>query len=201
MFRIVKDLLRYNREFAVGAMLILFVVAISLASFFSPYPSELQYVVPFDTPPSWDHPFGTNSRGQDVFWQLTFAIRNSLLFGITVAVLSRLIALVVGLTSGYIGGIVDRILMSINDTFVVFPPFPILVLVYFIFKDHMSWALLAVAMACLGWPYDARLIRSVALSLRTRDFTTQSLFSGMTTRQILEEEHLPLCCLSCLRRP
>jgi peptide/nickel transport system permease protein len=191
MFRIVKDLLRYNREFAVGAMLILFVVAISLASFFSPYPSELQYVVPFDTPPSWDHPFGTNSRGQDVFWQLTFAIRNSLLFGITVAVLSRLIALVVGLTSGYIGGIVDRILMSINDTFVVFPPFPILVLVYFIFKDHMSWALLAVAMACLGWPYDARLIRSVALSLRTRDFTTQSLFSGMTTRQILVEEHLP----------
>ena len=68
--------------------------------------------------------------------------------------------------------------LSINDTFVVFPPFPILVLVYFIFKDHMSWALLAVAMASLGWPYDARLIRSVALSLRTREFTTQSLFSG-----------------------
>jgi len=81
--------------------------------------------------------------------------------------------------------------MSINDTFIVFPPFPILVLVYFVFKDHMSWALLAVAMASLGWPYDARLIRSVALSLRTREFTTQSLFSGMSTRQILLEEHLP----------
>jgi peptide/nickel transport system permease protein len=191
MFRILTDLLRYNREFALGAILILLVVAMSLASFFSPYPSGLQYVVPFDVPPSWDHPFGTNSRGQDVFWQLTFAIRNSLLFGITVALLSRLVALVVGLTSGYIGGIVDRILMSINDTFVVFPPFPILVLVYFIFKDHMSWALLAAAMASLGWPYDARLIRSVALSLRTREFTTQSLFSGMSTRQILVEEHLP----------
>ena len=191
MFRILKDLLRYNREFALGAILILLVVAMSLASFFSPYPSQLQYVVPFDMPPSWDHPFGTNSRGQDVFWQLTFAIRNSLLFGVTVALLSRLIALAVGLTSGYIGGIVDSVLMSINDTFVVFPPFPILVLVYFIFKDHMSWALLAVAMAFLGWPYDSRLIRSVALSLRTREFTTQSLFSGMSTRQILVEEHLP----------
>ena len=55
----------------------------------------------------------------------------------------------------------------------------------------MSWALLAVAMASLGWPYDARLIRSVALSLRTREFTTQSVFSGMSTRQILVEEHLP----------
>ena len=191
MFLILKDLLRYNREFALGAILILFVVAMSLASFFSPYPSQLQYVVPFDMPPSWDHPFGTNSRGQDVFWQLTFAIRNSLLFGATVALLSRVIALAVGLTSGYIGGLVDSVLMSINDTFVVFPPFPILVLVYFIFKDHMSWALLAVAMASLGWPYDSRLIRSVALSLRSREFTTQSLFSGMSTRQILVEEHLP----------
>ncbi len=191
MFRILRDLLRYNREFALGAILILLVVAMSLASFFSPYPSGLQYVVPFDVPPSWGHLFGTNSRGQDVFWQLTFAIRNSLLFGITVAVLSRFIALLVGLTSGYVGGVVDGVLMSINDTFVVFPPFPILVLVYFIFKDHMSWVLLAVAMASLGWPYDARLIRSVALSLRTREFTTQSLFSGMSTRQILVEEHLP----------
>ena len=191
MARILRDLLRTNREFALGAALILLVAAMSLASFFSPYPSALQYVVPFDMPPSWAHPFGTNSRGQDVFWQLTFAIRNSLLFGITVALMSRLVALVVGLTSGYIGGIVDGVLMSINDTFVVFPPFPILVLVYFVFKDHMSWALLAVAMASLGWPYDARLIRSVALSLRSREFTTQSLFSGMSTGQILVEEHLP----------
>jgi peptide/nickel transport system permease protein len=191
MFSIVKDLLRYNREFALGAILILLVVAMSAASYVSPYSAGMQYVVPFDTPPSWQYPFGTNSRGQDVFWQLTFAIRNSLLFGLTVAVLSRVVALVVGLTSGYLGGMVDRILMSINDSFIVFPPFPILVLVYFIFKDHMSWALLAVAMASLGWPYDARLIRSVALSLRTREFTTQSLFSGMSTRQILVEEHLP----------
>lgn len=191
MFRIARDLFRYNREFALGAILILLVVAMALASFFSPYAPELQYVVPFDLPPSWAYPFGTNSRGQDVFWQLTFAIRNSLLFGITVALFSRVISLVIGLTSGYVGGLVDRILMSINDTFVVFPPFPILVLVYFVFKDHMTWALLAIAMASLGWPYDARLIRSVALSLRTREFTTQSVFSGMSTRQILMEEHLP----------
>ena len=187
----IRDLFRFNREFAIGAILILIVAAVSLASFFSPYDVRLQYVVPFDAPPSWTYLLGTNSRGQDVFWQLTFAIRNSLLFGITVALISRIISLVVGLTSGYLGGTVDRVLMSINDTFVIFPPFPILVLVYFIFKDHMSWPLLAVAMASLGWPYDARLIRAVALSLRTREFTTQSVFSGMSTRQILFQEHLP----------
>ena len=97
----------------------------------------------------------------------------------------------IGLVAGYVGGIVDRVLMSINDTFVVIPLFPILVLFYFVMRDQMSWALLALAMACLGWAYDARLIRSVAMSLRTREFTATSIFSGMSTRQILVQEHLP----------
>src|SRR5690606_415676 len=44
---------------------------------------------------------------------------------------------------------------------------------------------------CLGWAYDARLIRSIVLSLRTREFTEHSVFSGMTTRQIVTQEHLP----------
>ena len=55
----------------------------------------------------------------------------------------------------------------------------------------MSWLMLALIMACLGWAYDARLIRSVAMSLKTREFTQSSVFSGMTTREILVQEHLP----------
>jgi peptide/nickel transport system permease protein len=81
--------------------------------------------------------------------------------------------------------------MSINDTFIVIPLFPILVLFYFVMREHMSWGLLALMMACLGWAYDARLIRSVAMGLRTREFTETGIFSGMSTRQILVEEHLP----------
>jgi len=134
---------------------------------------------------------GTISRGQDIFWVLTFAIRNTLIFGFSVAFLSRVISLFVGLVSGYLGGIVDRVLMSINDTFVVIPLFPILVLFYFVMRDNMNWIMLTVVMACLGWAYDARLIRSIAMSLRTREFTEQSIFSGMSTRQILTQEHLP----------
>ena len=191
MLKVVRDLFRHNREFAAGSILVLLVIGLVVASFFSPYPPLDSYVVPPDIPPSWDHLLGTNSRGQDVFWQLAVAMRNSLLFGISVAVISRAISLVIGLVSGYAGGIVDRILMSINDTFVVIPLFPILTLFYFMMHDHMSWTLLALAMASLGWPYDARLIRSVALSLRNREFTTQSIFSGMSMRQILLEDHLP----------
>jgi peptide/nickel transport system permease protein len=191
MLKIVRDLFRYNREFALGSVLAASVVGMAVLSAFSPYLPTLIYVVAPDLPPSSTHLFGTNSRGQDVFWQLTFAIRNTLLFGFSVAILSRIISLVVGMLSGYKGGLTDRVLMSINDTFIVIPLFPLLILFYFVMRDYMTWALLALVMACLGWAYDARLIRSVMMSLKTREFTRTSVFSGMKTREIVLREHLP----------
>lgn len=191
MWRILRDLLRTNRAFAAGVVLLGIVITVALLSFASPYPPNDAYVVPPDVPPCWAYPLGTNSRGQDVFWQLSVAIRNTLLFGVTVAFISRCLSLVIGLIAGYTGGAIDRLLMSINDTFIVIPLFPILVMLYFVLRDHMSWLLLALVMAGLGWAYDARLIRSVAMSLRTREFTETAIFSGMTTRQVLVQEHLP----------
>src|SRR3954453_6373626 len=188
---ILRDLLRYNVEFRIGVLLVGIVVLLAALSFASPYPPLDVYVVPPDVPPSRAYPFGTTSRGQDVFWQLTVAIRNTLTFGIAVALVSRVLSLTIGLVSGYKGGLIDRVLMSINDTFIIIPLFPILVLFYFVMRDSMSWALLAVIMAALGWAYDARLIRSVAMSLRTREFTSQCIFSGMSPRQIMTQEHLP----------
>src|SRR5690348_5959725 len=114
MHGVLRDLLRSNREFAIGIALLTFVVAMAAISVFSPYPPNDTYLVPPDVPPCRAYPLGTTSRGQDVFWLLTFAIRNSLLFGILVALLSRCLSLVIGLTAGYVGGIVDRVLMSIN---------------------------------------------------------------------------------------
>ena len=191
MFKIVRDLFRYNREFAGGAILMALILGMAALSAFSPYPPANIYVVAPDVPPSWAHPFGTSSRGQDVFWQLTVALRNTLLFGFAVAILSRLLSLLIGLVAGYRGGLTDRVLMSINDTFIVIPLFPLLILFYFVMRDYMNWALLALVIACLGWAYDARLIRSLMLSLKTREFTRTSVFSGMRMHEIVAQEHLP----------
>jgi peptide/nickel transport system permease protein len=191
MWVILKDLLKFNSEFRIGVVLIGIVTLMAALSFVSPYPPDATYVVAPDVPPNPSNWLGTTSRGQDVFWQLTFAIRNTLMFGLLVAILSRLLALLIGLVAGYSGGLIDRVLMSINDTFIIIPLFPLLILFYFVLRDRMSTVLLAVLMSCLGWAYDARLIRSVALSLKTREFTATSIFSGMTTREILLQQHLP----------
>ena len=191
MFKILRDLLRYNREFLLGTILILIIVGLIVSSFFSPYDENAIYVVIPDMPPSAEFWFGTTSRGQDVFWQIGASLRNTLLFGIIVAVISRLIALVVGLVSGYIGGRTDQIIMGINDTLGALPNIPILLLLVFVLRDQMTWSMLAVVAALLGWTHDSRLIRSVALSLRQREFTRHAVFSGMRTSQILIREHLP----------
>jgi peptide/nickel transport system permease protein len=191
MLAILRDLLRYNAEFRIGALLVGFVLVLSLLAGFSPYPPQDVYVVPPDVPPSLTYWFGTTSRGQDVFWEMTGALRNTLAFGVLVAAISRVIALVVGLVSGYLGGKADQAIMALNDTIGALPHIPILLLVYFVLRSQMSWVVLAVVASLLGWSYDSRLIRSVALSLRHREFTRHAVFSGMRTSQILIREHLP----------
>lgn len=191
MFKVIRDLLRFNLEFLAGAALTLLVVVYAALHGLSPLPATDIYLLPPDLPPSGEYWFGTTSRGQDVFWQLSAAIWNTITFGLVVTLLSRVIAIAVGMTSGYLGGAADRALMSVNDTFSALPNIPILLLVYFVMRDQMSWPILAVVAALLGWTYDSRLIRSVALSLRTREFTRHSVFAGMSTWRILWKEHLP----------
>lgn len=191
MISVFRDLIRYNIEFTIGLVLVGVVVAFAALSFISPVDPSLIYLAVPDQPPSAQHWFGTNSRGQDLFWQLSAAFRNSLIFGLTVAVLSRIISITVGLAAGYLGGWVDRVLMFINDIFVSVPIFPILVLFYFVLRSDLDTFTLALIMACLGWPFDARLIRSVARGLKHREFTRHAVFAGMSTRKVLLEEHLP----------
>ena len=149
------------------------------------------YQVAPDQPPSFDALFGTTSRGQDLFWLMTAALRNSLAFGLITALLSRVIAVWVGMYSGYKGGWIDKVLMSVNDSFVIMPVLPILLLLNFLLREQMNWFFMALMMALLGWAWDARLIRSQVLSLKERIFSETAVFCGMSTRRIIFKEHLP----------
>ena len=191
MLRVLRDLLRYDGRFRIAFIFLVTVVLMIFLSFISPYDPNKSFVVAMDTPPSLEHVFGTDSRGQDIFWWMTFAVRNSLLMGVIAAVISRVIAILVGLAAGYQGGWIDRVLMSINDSFVVLPLLPILILLGFLLRDIMNLYLLGVILGFFGWPYDARLIRSQVLSLKERSFTRTAVYSGANSFWITINEHLP----------
>ncbi|MFN3334020.1 MAG: ABC transporter permease, partial [Caldilinea sp.] len=146
---------------------------------------------PQDMAPSLQHPFGTNSRGQDLLWWMAFAVRNSLILGVITAIVSRIIAIFVGLVAGYRGGGIDRLLMSFNDSFVVLPVLPILILLSFLLQGQLSLVALALLLGLFGWPWDARLIRAQVLSLKERSFTRTAVYSGTPPLKLTLREHLP----------
>lgn len=191
MLKVIRDLLRYDARFRIAFIFLLAVVLMIVLSFISPYDPNKSFQVPMDAPPSFKHFFGTDSRGQDIFWWMTFAVRNSLIMGAITAIISRVIAIIIGLTAGYQGGLLDRVLMSVNDSFVILPLLPILILLGFLLRDKMDLFLLGVILGFFGWPYDARLIRSQVLSLKERSFTRTAVYSGTNGFWITINEHLP----------
>jgi peptide/nickel transport system permease protein len=191
MLKVLRDLLRYDGRFRLGIIFLGGVVAMILLSYRSPYDPGKSFEVPWDLPPSREHLFGTTSRGQDLFWWLTFALRNSLFLGVVTAIISRVISVLVGLTAGYRGGWIDRVLMAVSDSFVILPLLPILILLSFLLRENMNLLNLAIILGLFGWSFDARLIRSQVLSLRERSFTRTAVYSGTGAFWITIKEHLP----------
>lgn len=142
-------------------------------------------------PISNEHLLGTNSQGQDIFWFLVFAVRNSLILGVTVSIFTTLIASVVGLSAGYIGGWYDRAVMILTDSIIAIPSFPILIVLGTLVRGNTSFAIVGAILIVFGWAYGARTVRSMALSIREREFINTSRFSGSSTLEIIFDEIFP----------
>lgn len=188
--KILKDFFSDYR-FVVSFILLALLIILAILSAFSPYDPIKRLQVPRDTPPSWPHILGTNSKGQDVFWEATFSIRNSLIIAVIAGILSRFIAVIVGFISGYRGGTIDRILMGITDGLLVIPLFLILVMVAMLLHEAMTLVNIGLLLAFFGWAWDARTIRSQVLSLREHEFTQTSILSGNRTFPLVIKEYSP----------
>lgn len=150
---------------------------------FNSYPSKLK--------PSSQNLLGTTSMGQDVLWLLIEAIHNSLLIGLIVATIGTVAGVFIGLLAGFTGGWIDRILTVIIDTFIVIPSLPILILMTSFMKGSSTVFILALVLAMFAWAWPSRQIRSLALSMRERDFIHTAWFSGEGTVQVIVTEILP----------
>lgn len=188
--KILKDLFKDYR-FTFSFIVLVIIVVMALLSFFSPYDPTLWNVVPKNNKPSAAHILGTDSNGQDIFWQATFAVRNSLIISLISGLVSRFIAVLVGMVAGYKGGSIDRVLMFIGDSLLVVPLFLIFVMIAMLVRAHMNLFVLGFMLAIFGWAWDARLIRSMILSLRERDFTKTAILSGTGTVSLVLKEYIP----------
>jgi peptide/nickel transport system permease protein len=188
--KIFRDLLKDYR-FTVSFVVLVFILILAVLSFFSPYDPTLWNVVPKNLKPSAKYILGTDSNGQDIFWQATFAVRNSLIIALIAGFVSRIIAIIVGMVAGYKGGWIDRVLMFIGDSLLVIPLFLIFVMFAMMVRQNMNLAVLGLALSVFGWAWDARLIRSMVLSLREREFTMTSILSGTGTISLVMREYLP----------
>jgi peptide/nickel transport system permease protein len=188
--KILSDLFKDYR-FTFSFVVLVIIIIMAVLSFFSPYDPTLWNVVPKNTKPSADHILGTDSNGQDIFWQATFAVRNSLIISLISGLVSRFIAVLVGMVAGYKGGSIDRVLMFIGDSLLVVPLFLIFVMIAMLVRAHMNLFVLGFMLAVFGWAWDARLIRSMILSLREREFTMTAVLSGTGTINLVLKEYIP----------
>jgi peptide/nickel transport system permease protein len=187
---VLRDLLRDYR-FALSFGVLIILLALALISIFSPYDPTLWGAVPRDLPPSQEHWLGSDSMGRDIFWQGTFAVRNSLTIALIAGSISRVIAVVVGMVSGYKGGTTDRVLMFGSDSLLVIPLFLVMVMLSMLVREHMNLFILGLLLSAFGWAWDARVLRSLILSLRERDFTQTAILSGTGTLKLVLKEYMP----------
>jgi peptide/nickel transport system permease protein len=188
---VLRDLLRYSPSFRIGALILTLVVIMVALSFVSPYEPDDRRAVSRNEPPSAEFIMGTTATGQDVFWMLTFAIRNTLIVAGIAVIIGRSIGVMLGMVSGYVGGTFDRVASSIVDSFIVIPRLPLVILLASILRGQLTLLGLAVLLGLLDWAYPSKRYRAQILSLREREFTYTGVFAGMNTLKIVTQEHLP----------
>ena len=188
---------------AAGLVLFLLVLAAAaaplVAALLQVDPSAVDLMAGLE-PPSLAHPLGTDELGRDVLTRLLAAGRISIAVGVGGTLLAALIGTVIGLVSGYVGGAVDSLLMRLTDLVISLPLLPLLIVLAAVdlgklgvtLAPELSGIVRIVALVALfNWTTTARIVRSSALSLRTREFVRAAEALGAGTWRVLMRHILP----------
>ncbi len=132
---------------------------------------------------------GTDQNGRDVFTQLAWGTRISLIVGLVASLLAVAVGLAVGLIAGYLGRVVDEVLMRSTDLLLVLPGLPLLIVLAALLGASI-WNVIGV-LGLLGWPGFARIIRAQVLSLKERSFIEASKAAGGGVSHIITRHVVP----------
>jgi len=179
-----------NRKARIGLLVLAVIVFVAIfAPLLAPYSPTSTGFTPY-LGPSGTHLFGTTGQGQDVFSQMLYGTRISLLVGLSAGLLATLAAVIIGLVAGYLSGAVDVTLSFITNLALVIPSLPLIIILAAYVPSRSVWTIVLVV-AVTGWATGARVIRSQTSTLRSRDFVTAAVFSGERLPRIVFREILP----------
>ena len=180
----------------VACAVLLLVVGVSLcATFVAPAGYARQYREAADAPPSRQHWLGTDDIGRDRFARVLYGTRISLLLAPAAALLSTLMAAVIGGLAGYLGGMFQRTAMTVTDLFLSLPWLFLLITVRALLPLNVSPLVSVLAtfliLGMLGWTSAARVLCASAASLRDSDFLRQARASGIPGARLFWIHVLP----------
>lgn len=175
---------------SLGILLTVFLAAIA--------PSWLAPFAPTDmssdailSPPNWQHWFGTDQFGRDVFSLVIFGARQSLVLGLSAVAISCSVGVSIGIACGYEAGVFDKIVMRIIDIWMAIPN--ILLALAIAAALGANWVSIILSVSVVSMPRYARVLRSQALALRGQPFILAARAAGASHFSILRRHVLPHC--------
>ncbi|HEX2785325.1 MAG TPA: ABC transporter permease [Ilumatobacteraceae bacterium] len=179
-----------NSKARIGLVILgLMILVAVLAPVLAPHDPHSTDFTPYRGP-SGSNWFGTTGNGEDVLSQLIYGARVSLVVGLSAGLIATLVAVTFGLIAGYRPGIVDEVLSFVTNLALLIPGLPLMIIIAAYVPRRSIWTIVFV-IALTSWATGARVIRSQATTLRSREFVTSAVFSGERLGRVVFREILP----------
>jgi peptide/nickel transport system permease protein len=179
-----------NLSFISGSIIVLLVILLALfPQFIATHDPIAVDVTSALQAPSAKHFFGTDNYGRDIFSRVVWGTRIDLLLGVFATLIPFAAGSILGLVSGYYGGVLDSILMRTIDILMAFP-FTVLVIAIMTILGQGIWNVY-IALWVVGWISYAKLVRGDVLVLKNSEYIQAASVAGFSDMRILMRHMLP----------
>lgn len=185
-----KSKLSSNKAALIGLLTVVSLLFVALAApaiaLHDPYEQNLEQRL---LQPGSGYPFGTDDLGRCIFSRVVFGSRNALFIGLIVTLISAGCGLLLGLLSGYYGGVIDELVMRLVDTLLAFPGLVLALALAGLLGPGLFNLMLALAL--VGWMGYARVVRGVVLAVKEEEFVLSARAVGAGDAYIMRRHILP----------
>lgn len=190
LLRVIGKRFSRNKLSVLGAVTVLLLIILSLfAPLISPYDPTAIDVHNVLSPPSKEHPLGTDELGRDLLSRIIWGSRVSLKVGFIAVGIAITAGIIIGAISGFYGGLVDTILMRFVDIMLAFPTFFLILAVISILEQSIFTIMVVIGLT--NWMDVARLVRAEFLSLKEKDFVSAARAVGASDKRLIFRHILP----------